>query len=689
MQTPQKYHPRIQGILQWKSLSFLFLLFILILFGCIDYKPTVPELDYTKIPESKFEYYTNVDSTLQRFSTIKKTNDRLDSLFFCIELLINYDEEAALDYAKEANRLATEKGKKEGRALSYYYMALLKGRQQIRGENLEGAIVDAEIAQQLFENTDRNYYKVEATRLLGYLHYKKYDLKIAENYLLQSFELVKEYSFSEVEANKSKGEISHTLASVYAKKDSTYNKAVEYFEKSLELYKKTDNQRAMARLREDLGKLYTRKNNFIVADSLFRLSLEYALNNKDNFLIGTVYHMLGRLKYGQFKKTKELNFFNEALDYYQKGLINTENNLYLFYNRIANTYHLKAATSHYQPLDIDSAIIYYSKALQQAQLEGVFEVMPKMVRNISNLCNDRIQEIGEDCKVLLGKSYTTLLNESYSAINTEVINDLELANKKSNDFERKTLEAENSRRVQNQRLLGIGALLFASLTFFIILQFFRQKRLKAKMEALRAQINPHFISNSLNAIESLVNLDQKDAASKYIIHFSRLSRQILNGSREANTTLAEEIKMLEHFLALEQLRFRDKLNYRIDVEEDIKPELLVLPSLILQPYVENAIWHGIKPKEGPGLLQIKVRKTDKELHCSIEDDGIGRAKAAELKAASVLKQKSIGMQINHERLQAAGKMKGSRLNIEDLFDAQGNPAGTRVFLRLPLKYKKQ
>ena len=142
----------------------------------------------------------------------------------------------------------------------------------------------------------------------------------------------------------------------------------------------------------------------------------------------------------------------------------------------------------------------------------------------------------------------------------------------------------------------------------IILQIQQQKRLQARMETLRAQINPHFMSNSLNAIESLVNQDQKQAASKYLIHFSRLTRRLLNSSRNPQTSLKEELKTLEHFLALEQLRFRDKLQYDIMVASGLNPENIEVPAMILQPYVENAIWHGLMHKEGTGNILIELKK---------------------------------------------------------------------------------
>jgi LytS/YehU family sensor histidine kinase len=222
----------------------------------------------------------------------------------------------------------------------------------------------------------------------------------------------------------------------------------------------------------------------------------------------------------------------------------------------------------------------------------------------------------------------------------------------------------------------------------LIVQGQKNRRIQAEMDALRAQINPHFISNSLNAIESLVNFGDTKAAAKYLVHFSRLSRQILNGSRASMISLAEELKTLKHFLALEQLRFRDKLTFDIQIIDDIPAEVIQVPAMILQPYAENAIWHGIKPKAEGGHVQVNIRKIDKMLVCIVEDNGIGREKSRAMRKASVLKHKSMGMQITEERLKNLGKIKGSHIEIIDLKNEGGEAEGTKVIIRFPYQIKK-
>ena len=235
----------------------------------------------------------------------------------------------------------------------------------------------------------------------------------------------------------------------------------------------------------------------------------------------------------------------------------------------------------------------------------------------------------------------------------------------------------------------VSALLIPGFLWVIFKQIQHKKRLQTHMDALQAQINPHFISNSLNAIESLINQDKKEAAAKYLIHFSRFTRYILAGSREATVTLHEELEILRHFLALEQLRFRDKLSFEIWLEEGIYPKLVPVPNMMIQPYVENAIWYGIKPKGGPGHLSIRVSKEENFLLCTIEDNGIGRKKSKALQADAIPIRDSYGLSYTEKRLPKLSGQRYPQVEIIDLNTPGGDPSGTRVLFRIPLYPSKK
>lgn len=212
-----------------------------------------------------------------------------------------------------------------------------------------------------------------------------------------------------------------------------------------------------------------------------------------------------------------------------------------------------------------------------------------------------------------------------------------------------------------------------------------------KQEALRAQMNPHFISNSINAIESLVNQGRNDEASEYLIDFSRLCRLVINHSRDSSISLKDEIATLKYFLSLEKLRLADDLEYIISIDPQLNAELIMVPPLILQPFIENAIWHGIKNKPEPknGKLKVEVNKlTNNKIEFLIEDNGVGRFKAGEIQKASVVKQKSWGTKLTKERIRYLENAIDASLEFIDLFDKNNEARGTTIRIILPIQTKK-
>src|SRR3569833_882638 len=146
------------------------------------------------------------------------------------------------------------------------------------------------------------------------------------------------------------------------------------------------------------------------------------------------------------------------------------------------------------------------------------------------------------------------------------------------------------------------------------------------MKALRTQLNPHFIFNSLNSIGDYIARHDKETADIYLSRFARLMRMILENSEYENISLADDLKALELYIQLEALRLGQKLLYHIEVDDDIDPELTLVPPMLLQPFVENSIWHGISPKNGSGCIYIRVKMNAGMVEYTVEDEGIGRSR---------------------------------------------------------------
>lgn len=207
-----------------------------------------------------------------------------------------------------------------------------------------------------------------------------------------------------------------------------------------------------------------------------------------------------------------------------------------------------------------------------------------------------------------------------------------------------------------------------------------------ELKALRAQMNPHFIFNSLNSIQHFIMSSDEASASKYLNKFAKLIRIILNNSEKPSVSIREELEALKLYLELECLRFDNKFSYEINVEAPIDIDNYELPAMLIQPYVENAILHGLNPKNEKGTLKVDIKEENNFIICRISDNGIGRKRAGEMKGKSMKVHNSLGTKITMDRLALLNKINNSNLsvNIKDLFAADNTAAGTEVEIFIPL-----
>lgn len=216
---------------------------------------------------------------------------------------------------------------------------------------------------------------------------------------------------------------------------------------------------------------------------------------------------------------------------------------------------------------------------------------------------------------------------------------------------------------------------------------FQKKLAETEMTALRAQMNPHFIFNCLNSIKLYTLENDPETASGYLTTFSRLIRLVLDNSRSEKVTLENEIETLRLYIELEVMRFKDKVGFAIAIDGEIDTPYIEVPPLLLQPYVENAIWHGLMHKERGGNVTISISQPVSHLlHVEIIDDGVGRQMAAMYKSKSIARQKSAGIQMTSDRLQVINELYGIKasVSITDLRDSAGHACGTKVIIEIPI-----
>lgn len=198
-------------------------------------------------------------------------------------------------------------------------------------------------------------------------------------------------------------------------------------------------------------------------------------------------------------------------------------------------------------------------------------------------------------------------------------------------------------------------------------------------------MNPHFIFNSMNSISSYILQKDIDTANDYLNRFARLMRMILKFAEKPFLSVSEELELLEQYLNTEAMRFEDKVDYEFVVSEDLDPDEVILPTMILQPFIENAIWHGLADKPGPKKITIGLKLQNNQLVCSVQDNGIGRAAAGQRKETSPAHE-SKAIAITRRRLDILDQRNGAAtdLQITDLKDETGRPSGTKVTIRLPV-----
>lgn len=242
-------------------------------------------------------------------------------------------------------------------------------------------------------------------------------------------------------------------------------------------------------------------------------------------------------------------------------------------------------------------------------------------------------------------------------------------------------------------ILIIFLLLVTIVVRIIIVNIKRKERLRQdllmyRQQALRKQMNPHFIFNALNSIQLFILQNDKKMSNKYLNKFSSLMRLVLENSQNNLITLERELAALSLYLEIESIRFKGKFIYSVNVDKDIDEGLCKIPPLLLQPYVENAIWHGLMNLEKGeiGRLDIDINLVDGFINCLIIDNGVGREKAKELVSNKNRSHESLGTKINQNRVETFNFVGDSSISIqyEDLKSVEGNATGTKVSIILPI-----
>lgn len=487
-----------------------------------------------------------------------------------------------------------------------------------------------------------------------------------------------------------------------------YEKAFLAVQRALNLNDRSRDEENQVLLLVQLGKLYQNISDLESASYYYRLALAEK-PVKGEYPFRELHHCMGEL----YAARKE--FDSAAWSYRQSFIGNPLSRLirirlgelnlmqqnydsaYYFLKPVyeevlpVNDINMIAATSiglakiAYARDDLREAVTLANKAYSIASQKRVF----RFHESASELLSSVYEKLGDPTLAL---HYRKIHDSLKDAASSDVIKGQLFAFRQRSETVAHEAALQSLRYDKKIAQRTIIIVCLAAILAIAILVFrYRHVRLRLKqraseleMQALRAQMNPHFIFNCLSAINHFILDNQNEKASDYLTRFSRLVRMVLVNAGKDSIPLEEELDMLRLYLDMEQLRFRHTFTWSIDMPEGLPVSQLQVPCFILQPFCENAIWHGLMHKEGEGKLSILLKYFEGILIVTIRDNGIGRQKAATL---SRKQYSSMGQQLTASRLALFNKNnERSSIEIQDIKDANGEVAGTEVtlFIQTPL-----
>ncbi len=495
-----------------------------------------------------------------------------------------------------------------------------------------------------------------------------------------------------------------------------YKKTIECFQKSLRIYEKSGNKKGIADLLINIGNIYHDWDKYDKAleYNLKALKIKKELIDKQGIAnslhnIGNIYNSLKKYKkainYYQkaLKVQKEINdkqgvalsFLNTgkvyyalekydiSLKYYQKALkINKSLD-----DKLGITMSMNAIGHIYKKWNNNKkALKYFEKSLKLAKSMDLKEKIMNNYKSISDIYSDmgKYQKAFECYKLYKELEGYVFNNKIHKQI-------LEIQEKyETEKKQQKIILLTKQNKIKKIQIFGLIVLILfiITITFLIIIQNklrSKQKTIELEQKLLRSQMNPHFIFNSMTAIQNFIYKNNTAEAGKYLSDFAKLIRLILENSREEYISIDKEIKTLEYYLKLQSLRFENKFNYNINIDQNIDTETMTIPPMLTQPFIENSIEHGIFPKNEKGLINICFVLKNNIILFQVKDNGIGREKAEKIKNKN---HKSLATSITKERLINLNKKNKQKikLNITDIKNTDGNIQGTKVMFYIPFKY---
>ncbi len=646
-------------------LRFIFYMRRLLLIGFFyfyfqGYSQTVPD-SFIKTVDSLInaapEGFTNIHSVLR--------THRTDTLFMRYVAESSAKEEYADGQAYALNELG-----RTYRRLSLFIEAI-----KLHKEALKVAETDDDLE-----------FKVASLNYLGVVYRRTSSIRTAMDYNQRALELAESVENRSVSIKRSINISVNCIGNLYQMLNQ-YDRALEYFERSLELETELGNLLGQAINHQNIGECKEELGDLTGALKDYRTSL--AINETINDDMGRVICNTAIAKiYIKQNNPKEAL---ELLKSIESTAIKVGKDKFLLSPFFINLGWAKLLLKQFE--EAEKNMLQGLKIAEENILPTEASQANRLLAELNK--NRRNFEKALTYTLKAEELEKQILNESTIRYVNDIIYRYD-SQKRSNEMAVLAKQKETALlnlRKKNTTLL-ISAIVLALLAgiFYILYRQYQlkneKKLLTLEQSMLRSQMNPHFLFNSLNSIKLyIINNEQKNAVH-YLNKFSKLVRKILEASSLREIPLAEELETVELYMNIENIRFSNEIDFKIRISDDIDPHNVKIPSLILQPFLENALWHGLSSKTGEKKIVLNVRKATDEnfIHISITDNGIGRMASEEIKQSKVLKRKSVGIDITKERLSNFSRdyLNSFNLQILDLYTDDGKPEGTKVLLHIPI-----
>ncbi len=624
---------------------------------------------------------------------------------------------------------------KKTRKREINYLQLVDSAKFYKEKDIEKSLnfIERLLESEQSQNRNANTYKVLADI---YLHWKQYDIAIS-NYkislriyekvetmiqLAKAQYLAKEYEDSELTyselktrnlSNYERVQVFQGLADVFLSKKE-YEKAKDSYEKGLEIAETKSIKEEIPDLNAKIASVYAKEGNLVKANTAINKTLKQAseLDEKPYLKVQQevadfynqteqydneikvrkeILENVDKNARNSVKRKENLSKLDEGESEEPRDSLTSQKMNY----KIGNAYVLKE--------NYPEAIGYLKKSIKEADKKEDLEVKKHATRKLSEV----YATMGSYFEALRTyRDFVEVVDTLYLKKEQEIYQ-IQRLSKKITENQSRIAILEKDKELSESKLslaykenelsverdvlqqviiysLLLGLVLMSLLSYYSYRANQKQKLANnlLALKSMRSQMNPHFIFNALNSVNSFIAVNDERNANRYLSEFSVLMRSVLENSDEDFIPFTKEIELLELYVKLEHNRFQDKFDYDINVDNSIELDEYKIPPMLLQPYIENAIWHGLRYKKEKGSLSISIEKETKEsIKIIIQDNGIGRKKSMEMKTKNQLKQKSKGMSTIKNRIAILNDMYQDKVAVQ-ISDVLENGSGTKVEVTL-------